>query len=172
MAAAVTFALSERDHVDAARGQYWHRLTRPRGVGATSAFLAASWGLFTYLDSDDPDAFFYVGLVYASLMLTVVVLAGAAGYWLAGRQARRLYRQQVIHLQSRIAWTDEGLESQNEHGSYSAKWSDFYGWRHARGTFTLFINEGFFYLIPNRALSPEQAIDLKETLVRSGLTHR
>ncbi len=172
MAAAVTFALSERDHVDAARGQYWHRLTRPRGVAATLAFLAALWGLFTYLDSDDPRASFYVGLVYAALMLTVVVLAGAAGYWLAGRQARRLYRQQVIHPQSRIAWTDEGFHSRNEYGSYAAKWIDFYGWRHSRGTFTLFINEGFFYLIPEHALTPEQATDLRETLLRSGLSHR
>jgi hypothetical protein len=172
MAAAVTFALSERDHVDAARGQYRHRLTRPRRMAATFAFLAALWGLFAYLDSDGPDAFFYVGLVYAALMVTVVVLAGAAGIWLAGRQARRLYRQQVIHPQSRIAWTDEGLRSDNEYGSYAAKWTDFYGWRHSRGTFTLFINEGFFYLIPEHALSPEQAIDLKETLLRSGLSQR
>ena len=73
---------------------------------------------------------------------------------------------------SHIIWSEEGLQNRNEHGSFASAWSGFYGWRCSKGRFTIFMNEGFFYLIPAHALSSEQAADLRETLVRSGLCHR
>jgi hypothetical protein len=134
--------------------------------------MSASFAYLAYLDSCDVETALYTGAVYAALVVLVAPLFAVAGYLLAGKHARRMFRQQVIHPESRISWTDEGLQNHNEFGAFAAKWSDFYGWREDRGNYTFFLNEGLYYLIPRHAISSEQSVDLEETLLRSGLSKR
>ena len=175
MAAEISFTLSEQDCVDAARGQYRRRLTSLRKWRSAFPILVGIASLFTYLtylDSCDLKTALYTGAVYVDLMIVVVPLFGLAGCFLVGKSARRMFRQQVIHPESRMSWTDEGLQNHNEFGGFTAKWSDFYGWRVDRGSYTFFLNEGLYYLIPRHAISSEQSVDLEETLLRSGLSKR
>lgn len=175
MAAEISFTLSEQDCVDAARAQYRRRVTSPKKWRSAFPILAGIVGLFTYLtylDSCDLETALYTGVVYVGLMIVVVPLFAIAGHFLAGKHARRMFRQQVIHPESRMSWTDEGLQNHNEFGGFAAKWSDFYGWRVDRGSYTFFLNEGLYYLIPRRAISSEQSVDLEEILLRSGLPKR
>jgi hypothetical protein len=172
MAANITFTLSEHDCVDAARAQYRRRITSSRQWRLPIAILLTMFAVFAYLDSGDLESAFYSGAVYAGLVLLVCPLFAVAGYILAGKHARQMFRQQSIHPESQMAWNNEGFRNQNELGSFAAKWRDFYGWRKERGSFTLFMNEGIYYFIPQRALTSEQALDLEKTLVRSGLAER
>ena len=172
MAADISFTLSEQDCVDAGRAQYRRRMTSPGQWRWPLALLLTMSALFAYLDSGDLESALYSGLVYGGLLVIVCPLLAVAGYFLAGKQARRMFRQQAIHPESRMAWSDEGFRNENELGSFAAQWRNFYGWRKEGGNFTLFMNEGIFYYIPKRALSSEQAMDLEETLVRSGLAER
>jgi hypothetical protein len=172
MAADISFTLSEQDCVDAARAQYRRRITTPRQWRLAIAILLTTFAMFAYLDSCDLQSALYSGAVYAGLLVLVCPLFALLGYLLAGNYARRMFRQQAIHPGSQIAWSDEGFQNQNELGSLAAKWRDFYGWRKDRGSFTLFMNEGIYYFIPQRALSSEEAMDLEETLLRSGLAQR
>lgn len=172
MAAEVSFTLSEQDCVDAARAQYRLRATSPRQWRLALVILAAMSAVFAYSVSCDLESSVYSGAVYAGLVLLVCPFFAISGYLLTGKQARRMFRQQAIHPQTRMAWNDEGLQNQNELGHFAANWRDFYGWRKDRGSFTLYMNEGIYYFIPQRAISSEQALDLEETLVRSRLAKR
>jgi hypothetical protein len=172
MAADISFTLSEQDCVDAARAQYRRRVTSPRQWRLAIAILLAMSAVFAYLDSCDLESAIYSGAIYAGLVLLVCPLFAVAGYLLAKKHARRMFRQQAIHPESRMAWNDEGLQNQNEFGSFAAKWRDFYGWRKDRGSFTLYMNEGIYYFIPQRVISSEHAMDLEQTLIRSGLAKR
>jgi hypothetical protein len=133
---------------------------------------AAVSAVFGYVDSCDFKSALNLGAAYFGLVLLVCPLFAGAGYLLAGKHARRMYRQQAVHPESRMIWDDEGLQNRNELGSFAAKWRDFYGWRQDHGSFTLYMNEGIYYFIPQRAISSEQASDLEETLLRSGLAKR
>jgi len=175
MAAEISFTLCEQDCVDAARAQYRRRVTSLKKWRSAFPVLVGIVGLFTYLtylDSCDLETALYTGVVYGGLMIVVVPLFAIAGYFLAAKHARRMFRQQVIHPESQMSWTDEGLKNHNEFGAFSAKWSDFYGWREDRGSYAFFLNEGIYYLIPRHAISSEQSVDLEETLLRSGLSRR
>ena len=172
MAGDISFTLSEPDCVDAARSQYRRRITSPRQWRMPLAIILTMFAVFVYLDSGDLESAFYSGVVYAGLLLLVCPLFAVAGYFLVGKHARLMFRQQAIHPESRMAWSNEGFRNQNELGSFAAKWRDFYGWRKDGGSFTLFMNEGIYYFIPQRAISSEQAMDLEETLIRSGLAER
>ena len=172
MAAEISFTLSEQDYADAVQNQYRQRMTSRRNLGWTLPALALMAGLFGYADSCNLTSALYTTGVYATLIAVVFVMSGVAGYFIVGSHARRMFRQQVMRPDSRISWTNEGFQNSNEYGSFAAQWHDFYGWRKVRGSYMIFIHEGFFYLIPQRAISPEQASDLEETLARSGLASR
>jgi hypothetical protein len=172
MAGEISFTLSERDYADAVQNQYRQRITSRRHLGWTLGFLALLVALFGYIDSCDLTSAIYTGAVYAALLVIVSGVAGVAGYFLVGKHARRMFRQQVIRPDSRISWTDEGFHNSNEYGSFAAKWNDFYGWREVRGSYMLLLHEDLYYLIPHDAISSEQSSDLEETLTRSGLATR
>lgn len=172
MAAEVSFTLNEQDYVDAARAQFRRRAISPRQWLWALAILAGMSASVGYLGPCDLGSPIYLGSAFAGLVLLICPPFAGAGYLLAGRSARRMFRQQNIHPESRMAWSDEGLQIQNELGSSNTKWRDFYGWREDRGNFTLYFNEAIYYLIPARAISAEQAADLEDTLVRSDLAKR
>src|SRR5687768_11971906 len=117
MAPEISFTLSEQDCVDAARNQYRQRITSLRGLGWTIAFLTATSAFFTYLDASDLESALYTGAVYFALALFVVIFLLGCLYFSVGKHARRMYRQQVIHPESRMSWTDGGLQNHNEFGA-------------------------------------------------------
>jgi hypothetical protein len=172
MSAEISFVLTEQDYADSARSQYWQRISSPRRWAWPLLALAALFSLFAYSVSCDFRSFVYNLVPYAVIVLVLCPLLCVVGYWWAGRYARRIFRQQAAQPESRIAWNDEGLRVESAIGSLNAKWSDFYGWRKARGTYMIHMNEMIYYLIPARAISPEQAADLEATLSRSGLAQR
>ena len=172
MAGEISFTLSEQDCVDAARAQYKHRVSALREWRFALPILGVMAGLVAYLTSCTLESAVYAGAGFAALVLLVCPLFAAAGYYDAGRIASRMFRQMTIHPESRISWTDEGIRNQNEYGAFTAKWGDFYGWRKAGGSYTIFLNEGHYYLIPHHSISSEMAVDIEETLARSGLAKR
>lgn len=172
MAGEVSLTLNEQDCVDAARVQFRRRAISLRQWLWALAILVGMSAIVAYLGPCDLGSPMYLGAAFAGLVLLLCPLFAGAGYLLAGRYARRMFRQQKVHPESRMTWTDEGLQIQNELASSALKWRDFYGWRKDRGSYTLYFNEGFYYFIPARAISAEQAVDLEDTLVRSGLAKR
>ena len=172
MAAEIKFSLTEDDYADAARSQYWHRLRSPKKWASSLGALAALFSLFAYSDSRDLESFFYNLIPYVLIVIVVCPLVAALSYLSAGRQARRMFRQQPVTPENRASWNEEGLHIESQLGSLKAKWSDFYGWRKADRTYFVHMNEALYYLIPAHALSAEQATDLEGTLVRHGVVRR
>jgi hypothetical protein len=83
-----------------------------------------------------------------------------------------MFRQQTFKSENRMSWDDEGLKVHSGLGSMSAKWADFYGWRKSGHTYTFYMNEALYYLLPGRALSSEQAADLESTLAHHEVVRR
>lgn len=172
MAKDVTFTLTEQDYADAARSQYWHRLKSPKRWAWSLGVLAVIFGLFAYSDSYDFQSFLYNLIPYVLIVIVVCPLVAALCYLRVGRDARRMFRQQPVKPENQASWNEEGLRIESQLGSLKAKWSDFYGWRHAGRMYFIHMNDALYYLIPAHALSAEQATDLESTLARHGVVER
>lgn len=172
MAAEVAFTLTERDYADAARSQYWHRVKSPKRWLWMIVGLSLVFGLFAYADSCDLRSFLYNLVPYVVILLIVCPLLSALVYFSVGRHARQMFRQQVVHAESRMSWDDEGLKVISSLGFLSAKWADFYGWRRTGRNYAFHMNEALYYLLPDRALSPDQIADLESTLARHEVVRR
>lgn len=172
MAAEISFSLSEQDYVDAARGQYWHRVKSPKQWAWAFAALAVMSGLFAYAGSCDLESLVYDALSFAAVVLLICPLFATLGYLWTGRYARRMFRQQPGQPENRLSWDDDGLRIDSALGSLNAKWGDFFSWRRSGRTYMIHMNEALYYLIPGRALSAEQAADLESTLELHGVAQR
>jgi hypothetical protein len=172
MAAEIMYSLTEQDYADAARSQYLHRLKSPKRWAWSLGVLVVIFGLFAYSDSYDFESFLYNLIPYVLIALLVPPLIAALCYLSAGRYARRMFKQQSLKPENRASWNEEGLQIESQLGFLKAKWSDFYGWRNAGRTYMIHMNEALYYLIPGRALSAEQAVDLESTLARHGVAKR
>ena len=172
MAAEIIFTLTEQDYADTARSQYWHRVKSPKKWVWSIGILAVLFGFLAYLDSYDFGSFLFNLIPYGLLILIIPPLITALTYLWSGRHARRIFRQQSTQPECRMAWDDEGLKVESKLGILDAKWSDFYAWRKARGTYMIHMNEALYYIVPGHALSAPQAADLEKTLARSGVIER
>lgn len=172
MARQITFTLSEDDYAEAARSQYWHRVRSPKQWAGALAALVIMCGLLAFLESYDAESFFYNLAPYALLIAVgATLMAGFSYFWVA-RYARRLFRQQMTNPESRVSWDVEGLQIESALGALTAKWGDFYSWRSSGAFYMIHINQVLYYLIPRRALSPDQAADLENTLITAGVKRR
>jgi hypothetical protein len=172
MAGDVTFTLTEQDYADAARSQYWQRVRSPKQWAWLLPALAVTSALLAYSDSCDLESFLYNLVPYALISVLVCPLLMAFGYAWAGRYARRMFRQQPSKPENTVSWDDAGLRIESALGTLKAEWGDFYGWRSAGRTYMIHMNEALYYLVPEHALSSEQAADLESTLKRGGVVKR
>jgi hypothetical protein len=172
MAAAVAFALTEQDYVEAARNQYWHRIKSPKRWLWVILGLSLVFALFAYSDSCDLESFLYNLVPYVLILLVALPLMSGLCYYSVGRHARKMFKQQAIQPENRMAWDDDGLKINSSLGSLNAKWADFYGWRKVGRSYAFHMNEALYYLLPERALSAHQITDLENTLARHQVVRR
>lgn len=94
--------------------------------------------------------------------LAVALLAiGAVLYLLLPSRSRRLYAQTAsMRRAMTISWSDWGVRFDAENGTWREAWSDFFRIADSRTSILLLVNDSMFYLVPKRALSPDQIADI------------
>lgn len=83
-------------------------------------------------------------------------------------KAKRVFRQQrSLQLPFELSWTDEGLFSRNEQGSYNTLWSDFVRWKENDRLFLLYVSDVMFHILPKRVFPNAEALSSFRELLRS-----
>ena len=172
MATEINFTLTEQDYVDATRSQYWSRMKAPKQWALLLGILIALVGIVAFLESWDRDYFVYGALPYVAIIAGSWLICMGFSYFWTGRWARRMFRQQKLQPETRMNWDDEGLRIDSALGTLRAKWTDFYGWKHIGSMHMLHINEALYYIVPGRAVTPEQIADLENALTQNGIARR
>ena len=103
----------------------------------------------------------------AGLLLLGGILA--LRYAMLPGQALRAFRQnKTIHAPYTYAWTDEGISWESEAANARVAWRDLYRWGEGRSAFLFAVSERGVHYVPRRALSDEQAADLRATAISHG----
>lgn len=86
--------------------------------------------------------------------------------WIMGPiSARRMFRQQKS-LQGQLvyAWSDTGLHTESEYGSFDIPWSHFIRRAEDDRTFLLFESDRLYRMIPKRVLTADQQASLRRAM--------
>lgn len=176
MAGAARFQPSLEDYVSASRSNFlcqlrsgatWRRIAITYLVIALLAAMAA--GL---IFGDWPIALLAVPLGSAAGLLALPVCWGLAYLMMPRRCARLFAQQRTLHQLQEIGWDDSALRWQSPTTSLMMPWRDYHRWHETSKEFLLFLNEGLPQFIPHHAFEPEDAADLRKTLVEHGPPRR
>jgi hypothetical protein len=147
----------------------------------------ALWGrLLLFVLGFSAVAIVTVGLLYGNWIWAVRVglqsgavgfAAGVVGYGiiylLLPARVRPLYLQQrALHGEQRIEWDDDGLAWRGPTFTMDTPWQDYHRWHESAGEFLLYVNAQMPQFLPKAQLLPEQAADLRATLVAYGPPRR
>ena len=90
--------------------------------------------------------------------------------FLLARRTRRLFDQQrSLHGKMIAEWNEAGLQLASPNGSGIHEWSDFIKWAESKTMLLFYQNDMLFNLVPKRALTAEQAEDIKTALRAQGV---
>ncbi|QDZ11772.1 YcxB family protein [Devosia ginsengisoli] len=156
------------DDVVAANGLYTLTSLRQRKVLIAWTCLWLGFVAFlTFIDGVDRALASWPMLLGISLLPFLAILLVV---WIMGPiSARRMFRQQKS-LQGRLVygWSDAGLHTESEYGSFDIPWSHFIRWAEDDRTFLLFESDRLYRMVPKRVLTTDQQASLRRALVGVG----
>lgn len=172
MSGRISFTPDADDYVAACRANFlvaWRRplvLRRFAIVVSVFTVLGAAFGWYTEREIV-PTLIVAAGAgLYAALLLSLIM---GITLLLLPRRTRKLFAQQrSIHRRFDYGWSDEGLEASSDLGNIRRGWDEFHGWRRVPSAFLIYHNTQMFEFLPLRAMTGEQAEDLRATMIRSG----
>ena|SRR5205085_6313345 len=161
----VSLTLTADDRVAASQ---FHSLGGFRGRGGRLAilgyliFLTIAFLTMTYLTH------WMVGAILVSLAAAASVAYGFAAYFLfIPMLARRAYRNhKALHRPYTYSWSEAGLTVADGSGEWCVPWSDYLKWRESTQAFMFYESPCQYNLVPKRALTPEQIVDLRQCAAR------
>lgn len=174
MAGQVTFTPTETDIVAGSKDWFRRMLMQPRIKGAFYVAILAGGLLgaaFALQAGRPPESALRAAALggLAGLLLFGGILA--ARWAMLPGQALRAFRQnKTIHHPYTYAWNDEGISFESETANARVAWRDLYRWGEGRSAFLFAVSERGVHYVPRRALSEDEAADLRATAVRHGPT--
>lgn len=176
MLSKISFALMERDLVEANRIHYLRESTSKRAI--IQSFIALIFIILVVFglqiaegNSANHAAVFAltIGALGSGLGICIPILY----YVYLGRKTRHLFRQQKFNQGTQdVTLNDGGMQVRSNFGTFAPAWDDYHSWRGGKVGIMLYFDESNFHLIPQRALSSEQLIDIESTLTARGMRKR
>ena len=97
----------------------------------------------------------------------VVVLMIANYFLLVPISTRRTYRKhKALHRPYTYSWSETGLTVTSTGGEWHVPWNDYLKWDENAQIFILYQAPRLFNMVPKRALSPEQIVDIRQCAAR------
>jgi hypothetical protein len=99
----------------------------------------------------------------------VVIFLIANYFLLVPMTTRRTYRKhKALHRPYTFSWSESGLTIRSESGEWKIAWDDYLKWDENAQIFILYQAPRLFNMMPKRALTPEQIVDLRQCAGRIG----
>ncbi|MEO9131035.1 MAG: C13 family peptidase [Sphingomonas sp.] len=176
MPGTISYFLTERDVVAARQVQYVRRAISLRSLGHNAIALLVLWFIafsLIFVDRESIAADALSATIFAAAALFPAALLIALGYYRAGQDGRRAFRQQrTLREESQTTWSDEGLEVRTASVAVSMCWSDYESWRPEAVGYLIYLSDYSGHLLPRRSFTDEQWNDLGATLVRNKVRRR
>ena len=172
MAGRIHFTPTEADMVAATRDWFRRDLLRPRVRLALfgAPLAAAALGVALALQAGAPSGrAFWLGGVWALGGFALVVLIFALRYAaLPGAARRNFWQNKALQAEHVFSWSEEALSWESAVANARILWADLHRWGEGPGAFLFAVSERGVQFVPRRALSDEQAADLRATALRHG----
>lgn len=170
MAGQVAFTLTEEDAVAATRDWFRRELLQPKirlatfGIAIAAALLGAALAL---QGGAPPGRAAWYGASAALAGMVLVGLALGLRHALLPGQARRNFRRnKAIQAPHVFTWTDDFVSWRSEAAGAQLDWRDLHRWSEGPSAFLFALSERGVQFVPRRALSDEEAADLRATAQR------
>lgn len=176
MSSKISFSLMERDFVEANRIHYLRESTSKRAIIqsliALIFIIPVVFGLQIAEGNSANHAAIFT-LAIGALGLGLGICIPISYYVYLGRKTRHLFRQQkFIQGMQEVTSNDRGMQVRSNFGTFAPAWDDYHSWRGEKVGIMLYFDESNFHLIPQRALTSEQLIDIESTLTARGIRKR
>ena len=163
----VSLTLTAEDYVAANRLHYlkclwsWHVL-------AAFAMLVVAYLIWMWIAHID--RWGAIGVIALNAGFAGVVVLMIANYFLfVPITTRRTYRKQkTLHRPYTYSWSETGLTVTSTSGEWQVAWGDYLKWAEDAQVFVLYQAPRLFNMVPKRALSPEQIVDIRQSASRIG----
>jgi hypothetical protein len=111
-----------------------------------------------------------IGVIALNGAFAAVVIFLIANYFLfIPISTRRTYRKhKALHRPYTYSWSETGLAITSSSGEWHVAWSDYLKWDENALVFILYQAPRLFNILPKRALTPEQIVDLGQCAARIG----
>ena len=123
------------------------------------------WMTIAHIDRWGP-----IGVIALNAVFAAVVIFLIANYFLfIPISTRRTYRKhKALHRPYTYSWSETGLAITSSSGEWHVAWSDYLKWDENALVFILYQAPRLFNILPKRALTPEQIVDLGQCAARIG----
>ena len=172
MSGNVTFTPTEADIVAGSRDWFRRMVRQPRIKGGFYVVILAGGLLgaaFALQAGRPPEAALRAAALgaLAGLLLYGGILA-TRWVTLPGQALRAFRQNKTIHHPYTYYWTDEGISFESETANARVAWHDLYRWGEGKSAFLFAVSERGVHYVPRRALSDEEAADLRATAISYG----
>ncbi|ETR75861.1 hypothetical protein X566_18895 [Afipia sp. P52-10] len=163
----ITIALTADDYATANKLFVLNSLRSPAAVVGWVLFaLAGVIFLGLSLGEHRPQDKAVYGGVAASCLVLLVALPLLNYFVLAPLYARRTYaKQKTLHYPIIFSWSEAGLKTENENGSWTVAWTDYLKWSENSQVILLYQAPRLFQMLPKRVLTVEQQADIRRCAV-------
>ena len=163
----ISLTLTAEDYVAANRLHCLNCFRRRGAIAVLVMFVLpyAVWMAIARLDQWPA-----TGVIALNAGFAAVVVFMIANYFLLVPIAtRRTYRKhKALHRPYTFSWSESGLKITSESGEWHVAWSDYLKWDENALIFILYQAPRLFNILPKRALTPEQIVDLRQCATRIG----
>ena len=163
---AIRFTPTEADYVAASRANYiirWRSWPRMCGLLIAAALGMLGGGVLGYVDAGRIDGFVIrLALFYGGCVIAGIILGGGASLLLLPLKTRRMFAQQPAYREPMtFEWSDEAVAFESVLSRTRIGWVQLFRSRETRRDFLLYLSDTVFLFVPKRALTDEQAADLR-----------
>jgi YcxB-like protein len=173
MQKSVSYSVAEHELVAAYRRQHLRTWKSPRALGQSALLLAVVWlvGIGVNIGHSGYDGAIGGATKFVGMILALMPLMYLLGYWLWGDYVKKQFRERPAMREGcDLNWSDDGFNLRSESIDSFMRWSSLLSWLQDDFGFQIYVAKNSFFWLPRRAFSAEQWDDLRETLVRSGLS--
>ena len=161
----VSLTLTAEDYV-AANRLHFLKCLRSRSAFVAFAMLVAAYLIWMAIARIDQWG--TTGVVALNACFAAVVVLTMANYFLLiPITTRRTYRNhKALHHPYTFSWSETGLTVTSTSGEWQVAWSDYLKWHEDAQVFVLYQAPRLFNMLPKRALTPEQIVDIRQCAAR------
>jgi hypothetical protein len=173
MQKSVSYLVSEQELIAAYRRQHQRSWKSPRALGQSALLFAVAWlvAIGANISHSGYDGAIGGATKFVGMILALMPVMYLLGYWLWGDYVKKQFRERPAMREGYdLNWSEDGFNLRSESTDSFMRWTSLLSWLQDDLGFQIYVAKNSFFWLPRRAFSAEQWDDLRETLVRSGLS--